>query len=172
MGKPVFTLGHSTRPWPEFLRLLKQHGIELVADVRVWPSSKRSPHFRKGRLRKALASEGIAYEHFPGLGGYRQPQVDSPNTGIPNPGFRGYADHMQTEEFQRDLARLMERIREKRTALMCAEALPWRCHRLLLSDLLTVQGLEVLHILCEGRVQKHRLNPLARAEGDWIIYPG
>ena len=170
--RQVYTLGHSTRPWPEFLKLLKQQGIELVADVRVWPSSRKFPHFHKEQLQEALAQEGIAYEHFPGLGGYRKPKADSPNTGIENPGFRGYADHMQTEEFQRDLTRLIERIREKRTALLCAEALPWRCHRYLLSDLLVVKGFEVLHVLREDRVQKHKLNPMAQVEGDWVIYPG
>ena len=168
----VYTLGHSTRPWPEFLRLLTQHGIELLADVRAWPSSKKFPHFGKEALRKALAEEGIDYEHFPGLGGYRKPKADSPNTGIENPGFRGYADHMQTEEFQEDLRRLIERLQEKRTALMCAEALPWRCHRSLLSDLLEIRGFEVWHILADDKAQRHRLHPLAEAEGDWVVYPG
>jgi len=166
----IYTVGHSTHPAEGFLGLLVRHGIKALADIRRWPSSRRFPHFRGPALRDFLAAHGILYRHFPDLGGWRKPRPDSPNTGLTSPGFRGYADHMQSPEFQEALAELLRLAREHPTALMCAEGLPWRCHRWFLADLLLVRGLRVIHILPDGSLREHRLHPLARPAGDHLIY--
>ncbi|QJA07005.1 DUF488 domain-containing protein [Thermosulfurimonas marina] len=167
----MYTVGHSTHRAEEFLRLLKRRRVRTLADIRRWPSSRRFPHFRAEALRDFLTAHGILYRHFPALGGWRKPRPDSPNTGLTSPGFRGYADHMESPEFQEALSELLDLARREPTALMCAEGLPWRCHRWFLSDLLLVRGLRVLHILPDGNLREHRLHPLARRKGDRVVYP-
>jgi len=168
----VLTIGHSNRPIDEFLRLLRAHGVELVMDVRTVPRSRHNPQFNRDTLPNVLETEGIRYEHMPGLGGLRHARKDSPNTGWKNLSFRGYADYMQTEEFVQSLDLLASRAREYRTAIMCAEAVPWRCHRSLIADALTVRGIPVNHILSETKSNAHQLTKFARIEGLRITYPG
>ena len=167
----IWTLGHSTRTWDELLALLREPGIEMLVDVRHFPASARVPWTNRDVLASNLANAGIAYEHLVGLGGYRTPRADSQNTGWRNAGFRGYADHMETPEFSEALDRLLTRARERRTAIMCAEAVPWRCHRGLLSDALVVRGVRVVHILAPGQSQDHRLTPFAKVHGGRVMYP-
>jgi len=167
----VWSLGHSTRTWDEFLALLREHGIELLVDVRHFPASGRVPWANREPLASGLAAAGIAYEHLVGLGGYRTPRTDSRNTGWRNRGFRGYADYMETPEFEEALDRLLAWARERRTAVMCAEAVPWRCHRGLLSDALVARGTRVVHILSPGQTQDHTLTPFAKVHGGRVTYP-
>ena len=134
----MLTIGHSNRPIEEFLAMLKAHGVELLVDVRTVPRSRHNPQFNRETLPQSLAEQGIQYEHMPGLGGLRHARKDSLNTGWKNSSFRGYADYMQTAEFLEELQRLEERDRGCRTAIMCAESVPWRCHRSLIADALTV----------------------------------
>jgi len=167
----VCTIGHSTRPIDEFASLLKTHSIQRVVDVRTAPRSLRNPQFNQNALAQSLQSEGIGYTHMPELGGLRHALPDSPNMGWRNETFRGYADYMQTAEFAAGLARLIETARGERIAVLCAEAVPWRCHRSLIADALTVRGVEVLHILSEKSPEPHRITPWARVEGESISYP-
>ncbi|WP_068671117.1 DUF488 family protein [Thermosulfurimonas dismutans] len=172
MIKPqIYTLGHSNHPREVFEHLLKAHHIELLVDVRRFASSKKFPHFAGKALATFLEDRcGVGYLALPDLGGYRKPKPDSVNTGIENPGFRGYADHMQTEAFQAAFKRLLEEARRWTTAIMCAEGFPWRCHRWFLADLLLINGFEVKHILPDGKIYLHRLNPRARKVGDFLVY--
>ncbi len=167
----VLTIGHSTRSLAEFIGLLRAHGVQKVVDVRTVPRSRHNPQFNRETLPVDLAAAGIGYVHLPGLGGLRRPRRDSPNTGWHNPGFRGYADYMQTPEFAENLGLLVEMAGHERLALMCAEAVPWRCHRSLIADALMVRGLQVEHIIGPGRTQRHRLTPFARVEGTRLTYP-
>ncbi len=167
----VWTLGHSTRSWEEFLGLLRENGIERVADVRHFPTSARVPWTNRETLAGNLERAGIGYEHMVDLGGYRKARPDSKNTGWRNLGFRGYADYMETSEFAAALDRLVDRARERRTAILCAEAVPWRCHRGLLSDALVARGVRVVHILGSGQVQDHALTPFAKIQGGRPTYP-
>lgn len=167
----LYTVGHSTRSAEEFVRLLRAHGIECVADVRTLPRSRRNPQFDTEALARTLAETGIEYVHLPRLGGLRRPRRDSRNTGLRSAGFRGYADHMETEEFEAGVTELLALAGRKRTAFMCAEALWWRCHRSLLSDALVARGIEVRHILGEQRAEPHRLTPCARIVGARPTYP-
>jgi uncharacterized protein (DUF488 family) len=168
----AFTIGHSTHAPDEFLKLLRGHRIQAVADVRRWPSSRRLPHFNAGSLAEALPREGIAYvELGEALGGRRQPRPDTQNTGWRVAGFRGYADHMDSPEFRTALAELEELARERRTAFMCAEGPWWRCHRQLIADALLARGWEVHHVMPDGRLEQHRLTPFAVVEGDAVTYP-
>jgi uncharacterized protein (DUF488 family) len=168
----IWTVGHSNRPLEEFLELLRIHRVERVMDVRRFPSSRRHPHFRGDALAAALAAVGIGYLHLPELGGRRAPRPDSPHIAWQTPGFRGYADHMESEEFQRGLERVMEEAGRARVALMCAERFPWRCHRRLIADALTVRGFRVEHILDRERCVGHSLPPWARLEGERLLYAG
>src|ERR1700751_4108398 len=136
---PVLTVGHSTRPLGEFIELLRAHGVTRVVDVRTVPRSARTPQFNKTSLPRSLKQAGIGYVHMPGLGGLRHPRRDSINTGWRNASFRGYADYMQTAEFENNLGRLIEIARLDQSATMCAEAVPWRCHRSLIADALTAR---------------------------------
>jgi uncharacterized protein (DUF488 family) len=170
-GVTVFTVGHSTRPIDELLALLDSHRIRRVVDVRTVPRSRRNPQYGIDVLPQSLAARGIEYLHMPSLGGLRHARRDSPNTGWRNATFRGYADYMQTPEFERALEELTALARERRTAIMCAEAVPWRCHRSLIADALTVRGLTVRHILSAASDVPHRLTPLARVDGTRILYP-
>lgn len=173
-GHPVtiFTIGHSTHLLEEFIGLLAAHGVTLLADVRTVPRSRHNPQFNKDTLPAALQTEGIGYCHLKGLGGLRHTTASSPNTGWRTPGFRGYADYMLTEEFEAELTALMELARGARVAVMCAEAVPWRCHRSLIADALTVMGVAVEHIMTRTHRQPHRLTPFARVEGGRLTYPG
>ncbi len=167
----VLTVGHSDRPLEEFLRLLQAHGVSLVVDVRKMPGSRRHPQFGRDTLPRALRQAGIGYVHMPGLGGLRRRRPDSPNTGWENASFQGYADYMLTPEFEQSLQELLERAGRERAALMCAEAVPWRCHRSLIADALVVRGVAVEHILGASRTQRHVLRPWARVQGVRITYP-
>jgi uncharacterized protein (DUF488 family) len=169
----IFTIGHSTHGSEEFLKLLRSQGIEAVADVRRYPSSRRLPHFNAGSLAEALPREGIDYvELGEALGGRRKPRPDTTNTGWRVAGFRGYADHMESAEFRSALAELEGLARERRTAFMCAEGPWWRCHRQLIADALLARGWEVHHLMPDGRLEQHRLTPFAVVAGDAVTYPG
>jgi uncharacterized protein (DUF488 family) len=167
----IFTVGHSTHTFEGLVRLLNRHDIACLIDVRKIPSSRRMPHFARPQLEQALPAEGIGYEHMPELGGFRKPRPDSANAGWETRGFRGYADYMQTPEFDAALARVEAAGREHPTAIMCAEALWWRCHRRLIADALTVRGWRVLHIDSGGATAEHRLPPFAVVNGTRLSYP-
>jgi uncharacterized protein (DUF488 family) len=168
----VFTVGHSNRMLDEFTELLKAHRISVLVDVRAIPRSRHNPQFNGETLPHRLEAEGIAYEHLPGLGGLRHARKDSVNTGWRNASFRGYADYMQTEEFARNLAALTELERLEKPVIMCAEAVPWRCHRSLIADALTIRGIPVVHIVRAAKAEPHQLTSFARVEGTRIMYPG
>jgi uncharacterized protein (DUF488 family) len=168
----IWTVGHSTRPIEEFLKLLGAGGIELLADVRRFPGSRRYPQFNQEALAASLAEAGIEYRHFVDLGGRRTARLeDSPNTGWRVESFNAYADYMQSGEFLAALDALMVAAREKRTAIMCSEALPQKCHRRLISDALTARGWEVRHLLSPKRIDDHQLTPFARVSGMQLTYP-
>lgn len=150
---------------------MKHHGVQLLVDVRTVPASRRMPHFAKSDLERSLRARGIDYVHMPELGGLRKPKRDSVNLGWRNESFRGYADYMQTHQFWAALARLEALAGSRVTAVMCAEAVPWRCHRSLIADALTVQGDDVRHITGRSEPGEHRLTPFARVEGGRITYP-
>jgi uncharacterized protein (DUF488 family) len=168
----VYTLGHSTLPLDDFLALLRAHGIGSVADVRRFPASRRHPHFAREALASALARAGVAYTWLPGLGGRRDARAGSPHVAWRNPSFRAYADHMGTAEFATDLARLLAVGSAGPTAVMCAEAVPWRCHRQLIADALLARGVEVQHVLSGAAPEPHRLTPFARLDGQRVVYDG
>lgn len=167
----VLTIGHSTLPIDKFLETLAAYGVERLADVRTVPRSRRNPQFNREALSDSLAAAGIEYLAMPSLGGLRRPRKDSLNTGWRNDSFRGYADYMQTAEFADALEQLMRSSGEKRTAIMCAEAVPWRCHRSLVADALQVRGVPVVEILSATSYRVHRLTPFAHVEGTRITYP-
>ena len=170
-NQTLWTIGHSTRSFEEFLALLEEYRIRLLADVRHFPRSRRVPWTAKVSLARALSDRSIAYEHFEDLGGFRKASHDSTNTAWHNSGFRGYADYMDTPEFSAALDRLIAVSRDRWTAIMCAEALPWKCHRWLLSDALVARGMRVIHILASGKTQDHRLTTFARVHGTRVAYP-
>lgn len=167
----VFTVGHSTLPIERFVAVLQAYGIERVVDVRTIPRSRHNPQFNEDVLADSLAAAGIEYVHMRELGGLRHARKDSPNAGWRNASFRGYADYMQTEAFEAALEALIEMSREKRLVLMCAEAVPWRCHRSLVADALEVRGLPVVEILSESSYRMHKLTPFAEVEGTRLSYP-
>lgn len=167
----ALTIGHSTRTLQSFLDLLTAHAVERLVDVRTVPRSRHNPQFNQDALPAALAAVGIRYAHLPGLGGLRHTRGDSVNTGWRNASFRGFADYMQTPAFVESLQELLDFISGERIALMCAEAVPWRCHRSLLADALTLRGVRVEHILSGVRCRPHTLTPFARVEGTRITYP-
>jgi uncharacterized protein (DUF488 family) len=167
----VLTVGHSTRTLEEFLDLLRAHEVNEILDVRKMPGSTAHPHFNQDTLSAALKHAGIGYVHVPALGGLRRRQADSPNGGWRNRSFQGYADYMQTEEFEAGLQSVIESARRRRVALMCAEAVPWRCHRSLIADALVARGIPVEHIMSPTRRQSHTLRPFAHVEGDRVTYP-
>jgi uncharacterized protein (DUF488 family) len=167
----VYTVGHSTLSLDAFLTLLGTAAIRTVADVRRFPASRRHPHFAREALAGALEEAGIRYVWLPGLGGRRRGRPGSPHVGWRSASFRAYADHMETEEFEGDLARLIELARDRPTAVLCAEAVPWRCHRSLIADSLTVRGITVEHITSKTHRQPHVLTAWARVDGTRITYP-
>jgi uncharacterized protein (DUF488 family) len=168
----IYTIGHSTHPLEEFLALLRPLGVTRVVDVRTVPRSRHNPDYNRETLPGRLQETGIAYEHSPALGGWRKAQPDSVNTAWREPSFRGYADYMQTPEFRAALEELLGKARGERLAILCAEAMPWSCHRRLIGDALLVRGAEVQHIISGGRLEEHTLTPWALVEGQRITYPG
>ena len=167
----VLTTGHSTRSIEDFIALLKEHEVKRLVDVRTIPKSAHNPQFAREALSPALHSARIHYRHMPGLGGFRHPKRDSVNAGWRNSSFRGYADYMQTPEFGKNLETLIELAREERTVIMCAEAVPWRCHRSLIADALTVRGIEARELASGEKTKLHELTSFAHVEGTEITYP-
>jgi uncharacterized protein (DUF488 family) len=170
-GTKVYTIGHSTRSIESFLELLRTHGIRHVVDVRTIPRSRHNPQFNRESLPGSLRTAGIVYSHMPELGGLRRARKDSTNTGWRNASFRGFADYMQTEEFEAGLARLIALAEREPTAILCAEAVPWRCHRSLIADALAARGVGAKHITGPGPSQPHALTQFARVEGARVRYP-
>ena len=167
----MWTIGHSTRTIDEFISLLEENAIKLLADVRAWPGSKRYPQFNKDALKESLNAHGIRYEHFPELGGKRKSKPDSRNTAWRNASFRGYADYMETEQFQKGIERLLDVAAEASpTAIMCAEAVWWRCHRSLIADYLKARGVKVLHVLGANKVEPHPYTSAARIVDGELSY--
>src|SRR6185503_9446900 len=159
----IWTAGHGNRAAAEFIALLEEAGIQRLVDVRAYPASRRHPHFGRAPLEESLAKAGIAYGwEGKALGGRRRPSAGSPNVALRNASFRAYADHMSSEEFRTAAARLIDMAGSERAAVMCAERLPWQCHRFLISDYLVAQGLRVVHLVGPGAAQEHRLNKIAR----------
>ncbi len=169
--KTIYTIGHSTRPIEEFIALLQARSIEVLVDVRTVPRSRHNPQFETNALRTSLHEAGIDYIHIAGLGGLRRPRKDSPNNGWRNESFRGYADYMQTDTFRNALNELQALAQQHTTAIMCAEAVPWRCHRSLIADALTVQGWQVLDIISDRAASEHKLTPFLKVEDGRITYP-
>jgi uncharacterized protein (DUF488 family) len=167
----VLTIGHSARSLEEFVDLLKAHAVKCVVDVRKMPRSRHNPQFNQETLSAALDQADIRYIAMPGLGGLRRRLPDSPNAGWRNKSFQGYADYMQTHEFGDAIEQLIRLARKYRVAVMCAEAVPWRCHRSLIADALTVRGIPVEDIMSASRRTPHRLTQWARVEGTCITYP-
>ena len=171
-ARTLYTVGHSTRSSEELLEILREAGVELVADVRAFPSSRRHPQFNQGALADWLAAAGIGYRHMPGLGGRRSPVAGSPNGGWHERAFQGYADHMRSQEFQAAVAELEAGARVTPTAIMCAEAVWWRCHRRLIADVLVATGWRVEHLGIEGRASVHELSDFAVVGPDGsLTYP-
>jgi uncharacterized protein (DUF488 family) len=170
MIKTIWTVGHSNRELSDFMSLLNQYGIEAVADVRRFPGSKRQPHFARVALEESLREHGLSYIWLPQLGGRRRPVAGSPNTAWRNVSFQGYADHIATEEFESGLIELLALAHERRTTLMCAELLWWRCHRALISDVLKVRKYEVIHILDERQTSEHPFTSPARVVDGRLTY--
>jgi uncharacterized protein (DUF488 family) len=167
----VLTIGHSTRPVQTLIELLEAQGVTCLIDVRTIPRSGHNPQYNREALEKALHRAGIGYLHLAALGGLRKTRPDSPNAGWRNASFRGYADYMQTPEFEAGLSLLIRLAGRDRVAIMCAEAVPWRCHRSLIADALTVRGIPVAHILGAGRPRPHALTRFAKVRGERITYP-
>ena len=166
----VHTLGHSTLPLADFVQLLEGHALDAVIDVRRFPASRRHPHFAREPLAAALAARAITYAWLPALGGRRAPRPDSPHAAWRNASFRGYADHMDGAEFHDGLAALLRLAEARHAAIMCAEAVPWRCHRQLIADVLVARGVEVRHVTGRGAAEPHRLTPFARIDGARVVY--
>ena len=168
----IWTVGHSTRPIEELIEALRSFEITVLADVRSYPGSKRYPQFNKENLKASLTEAGIDYQHFPELGGRRRASPDSLNMAWRNESFRGYADYMETEAFRDGILRLLEIARVSKTAVMCSEAVWWRCHRSLISDYLKAQGIEVNHIMRTGKSERHPFTSAARIVNGELSYRG
>jgi uncharacterized protein (DUF488 family) len=171
MSPILWTIGHSTRRIDEFLALLQAHHIQQLVDVRTIPRSRHNPQFNTEVLAKSLKHESLNYRHLPELGGLRKAKKDSINTGWRNTSFRGYADYMQTDEFWKALDELIAVSQSRRTAIMCAEAVPWRCHRSLIADALLTRSGEVRHIMSETKADPHQLTSFAAVEKGLLHYP-
>jgi uncharacterized protein (DUF488 family) len=167
----IFTIGHSTRPLGEFIELLRANGVKRVIDIRTIPRSRHNPQFNRDTLGPALRSSSIAYMNLQKLGGLRRAKADSANLGWHNTSLRGFADYMQTAEFEAGLARAIKLAETKSSALMCAEAVSWRCHRSLIADALVARGIEVRDIIGDSQPRRHRLTPFARVRGTHVTYP-
>lgn len=168
----IWTVGHSTRSGEEFLQILKSRGIEVLVDVRTFPGSRRYPQFNRESLGESLREAGIDYKHEPRLGGRRKPRPDSRNSAWRNEQFRGYADHMETEQFKNGVRELLELASTKQVAVMCAEAVWWRCHRSLIADYLKAEGHEVIHILDEKKTEEHPFTSAATVVDGELSYRG
>ncbi len=171
LATTVYTIGHSTRTLADFIGLLRARGITQVVDVRTIPRSRHNPQFNFDTIPGSLSKAGLKYLHMPGLGGLPQVKPKSLNAGCRNASFRGYADYMQTPEFEENLEQLIELAKENRVAIMCAEAVPWRCHRSLIGDALTVRGIRTVNIMSLTRSAVHALTPFAVVQGTAITYP-
>jgi uncharacterized protein (DUF488 family) len=167
----IFTIGHSNRPLDDFIALLQAHGVECLVDVRSIPWSRHNPQFNRETLPLSLEPHGIDYRHIAALGGRRHPRPDSPNAAWENASFRGYADYMQTPAFQAGLEELLDLAQQKQVTIMCAEAVPWRCHRSLIGDALLARGIGVEDIMSVTSRKPHRLTPWARVDGNQVTYP-
>jgi uncharacterized protein (DUF488 family) len=167
----ILTIGHSTRRIEDFIGMLRAHGVERLIDVRTIPKSRYNPQFHTDALRESLTAGGVGYDHMRALGGLRKPRPDSPNTGWRNGSFRGYADHMQTPEFNGAIEDLIALSEVEQIVVMCAESVPWRCHRSLIADALTVRGIEVEHIMTATKRDRHSLTRFAVPDGHRITYP-
>jgi uncharacterized protein (DUF488 family) len=170
-ARVIYTIGHSTRSADEFVALLQAHAVDCLADVRTVPRSRHNPQFNEDALAATLAAHRIRYVRIAGLGGFRRTSPDSPNTAWRNLSFRGYADYMQTPAFAENVEALIAIAQDHTVAIMCAEAVPWRCHRSLIADALLVQGVPSCEIVSAQRLQPHRLTPFARVRGEEITYP-
>jgi uncharacterized protein (DUF488 family) len=171
MGQVIYTVGHSNRTIDEFVELLREHGIERLIDIRTMPRSRTNPQFNQDTLGPHLRNRKIGYRHMAGLGGLRHTTKNSVNVGWHNKSFRGYADYMQTDQFNEALETLIELAREKTTAIMCAESVPWRCHRSLVGDALLTRKFKVLDIMSKTSAKEHKLNPMAVVKAGKITYP-
>jgi uncharacterized protein (DUF488 family) len=171
-ARTIFTIGHSTHLIEEFIGMLQAHGVGLLADIRTIPRSRHNPQFNRDQLARTLPAAGIEYVHLAGLGGLRHARRDSINTAWRNASFRGFADYMQTPEFAASLAELIDLAAHQRTAVMCAEAVPWRCHRSLVADALTARGIRVEDIQSRTRTAPHKMTPFATVAGSTVTYPG
>lgn len=171
-GRVILSVGHSAHSIDEFVEMLVAHGIEQLVDVRTIPRSRRNPQYNTKELATALECAHIGYTHMPGLGGLRYPRKDSINTAWQNASFRGYADYMQTSQFGESLRELIDVAAAQRTAIVCAEAVPWRCHRSLIADALTARGIAVDHIMSKTSRKPHSYTPFARIDGQEVTYPG
>ncbi len=167
----IYTIGHSTHPIGEFIGMLESFHVHKLIDVRTIPKSGFNPQYNQEALSKSLANEKIDYKHMTGLGGLRHAKKDSINCGWRNASFRGYADYMQTEEFENSLQELIKEAHKKTVAIMCAEAVPWRCHRSLISDALLLYGFDVRDIMGTQKESVHRMNPMAKTDKGKIYYP-
>ena len=167
----ISTVGHSTHLIEEFIDILQAHGIRQLVDVRTVPRSRRNPQFNREALPASLHAAGIVYRSMPGLGGLRHANRNSTNTGWRNTSFRGYADYMQTTEFRQNLEKLIELSAQLPTAIMCAEAVPWRCHRSLIADALVARGIQAVEILSAKQSRPHTLTPFAQVRGAEVTYP-
>ncbi len=171
MSATIYTIGHSTHPIDEFIQILQAYEIGLLVDVRTIPKSRHNPQFNQEELARSLPEHGIRYLHLPELGGLRHTTKASINTGWRNLSFRGYADYMQTGEFRAGIQRLIQLAETQRTAIMCSEAVPWRCHRSLIGDALLVRNVQVVDIMSEKSARPHELTPWAQVEGQSVTYP-
>ncbi len=167
----IFTIGHSTRPVSEFVEIIQTYRIKKVVDIRTIPKSRHNPQFNQDALRETLKAVKIGYLHMKGLGGLRHSQRDSPNMAWRNASFRGFADYMQTREFEENIEKLIEAAEKRAIVIMCAEAVPWRCHRSLIGDALLVRGVQVRHVISAGSSRDHVLTPWAKVKGTKITYP-
>jgi uncharacterized protein (DUF488 family) len=167
----IFTIGHSNRTTREFIELIEERKLKLLIDVRTIPKSRHNPQFGQSRLKASLRRHEIEYRHMSGLGGLRKPRKDSPSGAWRNSAFRGFADYMQTEEFEENLDRLISLAKRKRLVLMCAEAVPWRCHRSLIADALVARGLPVAEIISKSPARAHKLTSFARVLKGHVTYP-
>lgn len=173
MPAPIYTIGHGNRPLDELTALLKLSDITCLVDVRAHPGSRRHPQFGRAELERSLPGVGVQYVwEGKALGGRRRARADSPHVAMRNDSFRAYADHMESEEFRAGVDRLLERSSEARVAIMCAERLPWQCHRFMISDFLVAHGIEVLHIIDAKPPRPHHLRAEARLAGDGLVYDG
>lgn len=168
----IYTIGHSTRSIEEFIKILTAYGVNRLVDIRTVPRSRHNPQFEEAALAEALRKREIEYFHMRSLGGLRHARKDSINTGWKNASFRGYADYIQTQEFSAAIKELVAQTNEKTVAIMCAEAVPWRCHRSLVGDALLARGVEVVDIISETNAKPHKMTPWAKVDGSSVTYPG